>query len=94
MILFASFITILISILCYTLHIKFFSYTIKSFYISHLIYLFLKIVGALGLIVIMYNIFVVEISNLIIVVSVTFFIMHILEGLHLQKILIGNKKGV
>ncbi len=94
MILFTSFLTILISILCYTLYIKFFSYRIKSFYISHLIYLFIKIFGASGLVVIMYNRFVVEISSLILSSAVSFFAMHILEGLHFQKLLTRKKKGV
>ena len=94
MILFTSFLTILVSILCYTLYIKFFSYRIKSFYISHLIYLFLKIFGASGLVVIMYNKFVVEISSLILSAAAAFFVMHVLEGLHFQKLLTRKKKGV
>ena len=94
MILFTSFITILISILCYTLYIKLFSYKIRSFYISHLIYLFLKIFGVSGLIVIMYNKFILEISSLILSSAFSFFIMHVLEGLHFQKLLIRKKKGV
>ena len=93
MILFTSFITILISILCYVLHIKIFSYLIESFYISHLVYLFLKIFGASSLVIIMYNMFVVEISSLILSASIAFFIMHVLEGFHFQKIL-KNKNVV
>tara|TARA_A100001011_G_C14286613_1_gene834045 strand:+ start:1537 stop:1707 length:171 start_codon:yes stop_codon:yes gene_type:complete len=56
--------------------------------------LFIKIFGASGLVVIMYNRFVVEISSLILSSAVSFFAMHILEGLHFQKLLTRKKKGV